>query len=730
MAVYTSRTASNDTLDTIGTDNVFTSTQENQNTLVLKQLPSWTWVRRRTNRRTPLRAVFASHSFEDEQLLPRTSAPLHDLKRPVCELPLSMREKKDIRRKRKEIRKQKQGCWKTWYHWCKSGLKRWVREMRLTLDRFQPWGSQLRQIQGKFGMGTRLYFAFLRFLVILNATIFLMLFVFISLPLILSHTLHFQVEPLSGNFTMIPECKNAKVKGANFPHYYSRVLDVLSGTGFLEPTYLFYGYYETGAVRLTKHFLYNIPIAYLLGTTGCLLLSLILIIVRSAESFKYSLVKDDHRFYSYSNKVFSGWDFRITSDSMAVMNHHLSMFRELRTDLEEDKRKEHIERRSRREWVKIYFLRALINVLVLLLLAGSFYCVYITTKFQSEMQNTPASSQRYFVLNLIIEYLPSIVITVANFFIPLIFAAIIVHEKYTPAFELNLNLTRSVFLRLASVAVLVISLWLRITRCDSPGCRPCGYNHVSYPCWEMRVGQEMYKLTIFDFIIVVCMALFVEWPRRLLGLNPKLKKISQQQFDIAQNVLDLVYSQTICWVGTFFCPFLPLITSIKFFIIFYMKLLNLFANYTPPLEFFRVSSWSFSFMLVLLCGLGLSVIPVTYSLGLIRPSQACGPFRGLPTMWAIVPATIQTMPYGVQRTLRFMLSETFAVPLVIMLCLVMFYVVALAKAHKRVVEQLQEQLATEARDKVYLVREMMRMQAKDGVRNIYGELEPFGREIE
>ena len=36
-------------------------------------------------------------------------------------------------------------------------------------------------------------------------------------------------------------------------------------------------------------------------------------------------------------------------------------------------------------------------------------------------------------------------------------------------------------------------------------------------------------------------------------------------------------------------------------------------------------------------------------------------------MWAVVPATIQTMPYGVQRTLRFMLSETFAIPLVIML---------------------------------------------------------------
>uniref|UniRef100_A0A8C4QGR3 Transmembrane channel-like protein n=1 Tax=Eptatretus burgeri TaxID=7764 RepID=A0A8C4QGR3_EPTBU len=424
-------------------------------------------------------------------------------------------------------------------------------------------------VAGKFGMGTRLYFSFLRFLVVLNVTIFLVLFVFISLPLILSHTLHFQM------FLQ----------------------------GFLEPTYLFYGYYETGTVRLTKHFLYNIPIAYLLGTTGCLFLSLILIVVSNIDT----------------------------------------LFPQ--TDLEEDKRKKRIERRSRREWVQIYFIRALINVLVLLLLAGSFYCVYITTKFQSEMQNVRSLN---FVLNLIIEYLPSVVITVANFFIPLIFAVIIVYEKYTPAFELKLNLTRSVFLRLASIAVLVISLWLRITRCDSPGCRPCGYNHVSYPCWERRVGQEMYKLTIFDFIIVLCMALFIFV--QLIGLR------GRQQFDIAQNVLDLVYSQTICWVGTFFCPVLPLITTVKFFFVFYMK---------------WVISQSSNKSFGMIC--------------------SCSSF---PTMWAVVPATIQTMPYGVQRTLRFMLSETFAIPLVIMLCLVMFYIVALAKAHKRVVEQLQEQLAT------------------------------------
>lgn len=33
-------------------------------------------------------------------------------------------------------------------------------------------------------------------------------------------------------------------------------------------------------------------------------------------------------------------------------------------------------------------------------------------------------------------------------------------------------------------------------------------------CWETRVGQEMYKLTIFDFIIVAAVTIFVEFPRK------------------------------------------------------------------------------------------------------------------------------------------------------------------------------------------------------------------------
>lgn len=47
-----------------------------------------------------------------------------------------------------------------------------------------------------------------------------------------------------------------------------------------------------------------------------------------------------------------------------------------------------------------------------------------------------------FLLELVVEYLPSIVITLANFITPLIFNLIINFEDYSPAFEIRFTLMR------------------------------------------------------------------------------------------------------------------------------------------------------------------------------------------------------------------------------------------------------------------------------------------------
>lgn len=75
----------------------------------------------------------------------------------------------------------------------------------------------------------------------------------------------------------------------------------------------------------------------------------------------------------------------------------------------------------------------------------------------------------------------------------------------------------------------------------------------------------------------LCLVSFCLWCHPSLRLIVRncdcglAKWLGQQEFAIPQNVLGIVYGQTICWIGTFYSPILPAICTIKYFFIFYIK---------------------------------------------------------------------------------------------------------------------------------------------------------------
>lgn len=59
--------------------------------------------------------------------------------------------------------------------------------------------------------------------------------------------------------------------------------------------------------------------------------------------------------------------------------------------------------------------------------------------------------------------------------------------------------SRCVFVRLASIAVLLISLWTKISSCTNQSCQPCGYNYKEYP---------VNHLFFFQFLVRQCCVQF------------------------------------------------------------------------------------------------------------------------------------------------------------------------------------------------------------------------------
>ncbi|XP_019744927.1 transmembrane channel-like protein 7 [Hippocampus comes] len=630
--------------------------------------------------------------------------------RATRELAQTMAEK----RRDKALRLQEDADLTSWRQWRQSThryLRRLQDDVHEWLTALQLWRSDIHIIEGMFGTGILSYFSFLRFLVMLNLIIFTLMFSFVLLPIIIAPHASGNITYNRNDGSICSVYPTSARQGLVIFH--EHIADLLSGGGFLEQTYLFYGYYKADKIHFPGT-TYNLPLAYLLVTVAYLFLSLIWIVKRSANGFKRNLVQDEDRFQSFCNKIFAGWDFCISNMNAAKLKRS-SLLYELRTDLEEERIKQKIADRTREEKCRIYLIRVILNLFVIAVLACCFYSIYIATIFSQEAQMNEVKVN--FIVDLIHQYLPSIVITLANFITPLLFSVVINYEDYSPAFEIRFTLMRCVFMRLTSIGVLLFSLWSHITKCKEEPC-VCGYNHVLYSCWETRIGQEMYKLTVFDFIIIVAVTIFVEFPRKLIvkycdcGLA---KWWGQQEFAIPQNVLEIVYGQTICWIGAFYSPMLPAICTIKYFFIFYIKKVSLMKNCRPATRPFRASSSNFFFLGVLLIGLSLACVPVIVSVAQINCSQACGPFVNYTTSWEVLPTAISQLPSGVQTLLFTVSSEAFAVSFFVVTCLAMFYVIALAGAHKRVIKQLREQLAMEGRDKHFLIQKLCQAQKLSGI---------------
>uniref|UniRef100_A0A3P9MTU8 Transmembrane channel-like protein n=1 Tax=Poecilia reticulata TaxID=8081 RepID=A0A3P9MTU8_POERE len=622
--------------------------------------------------------------------------------RAIRELTLPIVEKRRHKDQRMEERNDLICC-SQWREDARRHMKRLTDNAHVFLSSMKLWRSDIHQIEGMFGTGILSYFSFLRFLVALNLIIFLVMFCFVMLPMILDPTPRNVIyNQHQGNV-----CRtNPRTTRGILKNYHEHIVDLLSGDGILERTYLLYGFYTKDEIRFPQ-IIYKLPLAYLLATLGYLLLSLLWIVKRSVAGFKRHLIKDEDRFQSFCNKIFAGWDFCTTSESAAKQKRS-SLLYELKTDLEDERIKQKMADRTTQDKCRIYLLRVVLNMFVMGVLAACFYSIYVATAFSQKAENR--SKKVNFVVDLIHEYLPSIVITVANFITPLLFSVIINYEDYSPAFEIRFTLMRCVFMRLTSIAVLLFSLWTRISECGSD---PCSNPKVCQ-CWETRVGQEMYKLTVFDFIIILAVTIFVEFPRKMLVDFcdcPLAKMLGLQEFGIPQNVLEIVYGQTICWIGTFYCPMLPAICTIKYFCIFYVKKLSLIKNCRPSTRPFRASSSNFFFLGVLLIGLILACFPISISLAHIKSSQACGPFSNYNTSWEALPAAVEALPQNGRNFINFLASETFAVSFFVVTCLAMFYVIALARAHKKVINQLREKLVMEGKDKRFLIQKLCQAQS-------------------
>ncbi|XP_021096827.1 transmembrane channel-like protein 8 isoform X5 [Heterocephalus glaber] len=638
---------------------------------------------------------------EAEELWEREMEWLRASQEPLRLLPYAMVDKRFIRQMR-EPEDMEMTCWQQWQRRQQTMAHR-LREAAWRLARgFGLWEGALYEIGGLFGSGIRSYFTFLRFLLLLNLLTVLLTANFVLVPLAWLHPPGPSPAP---NFTL--QCPRGHQPQTDVPRFHNRLWNVLTGRAF-NNTYLFYGAYRAGPESSSA---YSIRLAYLLCPLACLMLCFCGTLRRMVKGLPQRPGLGQAYRVPLSAKVFSSWDFCIhVREAATIKKHEIS--NEFKGYLEESHRLRGAQRETpaQRACRLLSYLR--INVLMGLLVAGGISAIFWATKYSQDNKEEP--------LFLVLQYLPPGVISLVNFLGPMVFVFLVQLENYPPSTEVNLTLIWCVVLKLASLGMFSFSLgqtMLCIGR-NKTSCEAYGYNACDYQCWENSVGEELYKLIIFNFLLTVAFAFLVSLPRRLLVERFSGRFwtwLDREEFLVPKNVLDIVAGQAVTWMGLFYCPLLPLFHSIFLFLTFYIKKYTLLRNCRASPRLFRASSSTFFFQLVLLLGLLLAAAPLGYVVSSTHSSWDCGLFSNYSAPWQVVQELVALrLPVPGQRVLHYLGSHAFSFPLLILLSLVLTVCVSQSQANARAIHVLRKQLVWQVQEKWHLVEELSRLLPEPG----------------
>ncbi|XP_031513688.1 transmembrane channel-like protein 8 isoform X2 [Papio anubis] len=629
---------------------------------------------------------------------------------PVRGLPYAMMDKRLIWQLREPAGVQTLR-WQRWQR-RRQTVERRLREAAQRLARgLGLWEAALYEIGGLFGTGIRSYFTFLRFLLLLNLLSLLLTASFVLLPLAWLR------PPDPGpalNLTL--QCPGSRQSQPGVLRFHNQLWHVLTGRAFTN-TYLFYGAYQVGP---ESSLVYSIRLAYLLSPLACLLLCFCGTLRRMVKGLPQKTLLGQGYQAPLSAKVFSSWDFCIRVQEAAIIKKH-ELSNEFKVELEEGRRFQLMQQQTRaqRACHLLSYLR--VNILIGLLVVGAISAIFWATKYSQDNKEES--------LFLLLQYLPPGVIALVNFLGPLLFTFLVQLENYPPNTEVNLTLMWCVVLKLASLGMFSFSLGqtiLCIGR-DKTSCESYGYNACDYQCWENSVGEELYKLSIFNFLLTVAFAFLVTLPRRLLvdRLSGRFWAwLEREEFLVPKNVLDIVAGQTVTWMGLFYCPLLPLLNSVFLFLTFYIKKYTLLKNSRASSRPFRASSSTFFFQLVLLLGLLLAAVPLGYVVSSIHSSWDCGLFTNYSAPWQVVPELVALgLPPIGQRALHYLGSHAFSFPLLIMLSLVLTVCISQTQANARAIHRLRKQLVW-VQEKWHLVEDLSRLLPEPGPRDSPGPKSP------
>uniref|UniRef100_A0A8C7RQT3 Transmembrane channel-like protein n=1 Tax=Oncorhynchus mykiss TaxID=8022 RepID=A0A8C7RQT3_ONCMY len=454
--------------------------------------------------------------------------------------------------------------------------------MTLAKQTLELWRGTMKEVGGKFGTGVLSYFKFLKWLLMFNIFSFLVNFGFITIPQLIYHP--------------TPDIP----AGVSF-----KGLEILTGAGYFSHTVMYYGGYSNKTQGTGGRSEYNMQLAYFFTVAAYMVLCGAALIYSMASSFRKKYVLADSGLGG-AWQLLCSWDFSVTNEK-AVRQRKNNLRIQLKESLSEKVQVALLPLTERLKHYGVFLGTWLLSTGMAL---GCGASVYFLSSSGSLLEEA-ATLLLPFVVSLI------------NLVVPLFYSLFKKIEHYSnPRMQVYAIIVRNVILKMSILGILCY-YWMK----DVAN---------TFSCWESIVGQALYRLVIMDFLFIMLGSFFGEFLSNVIGTKC-IQSLGVPEFDVARNVLDLIYAQTLAWIGIYFSPLLPVIQIIKFFILFYLKKVSLTQNCQPPRRAGRAAQMQTIFIAILFFPSFVGALSmVAYTVWTLPPSDKCGPFRGLNTTFSAI----------------------------------------------------------------------------------------------
>nr|XP_015298128.1 PREDICTED: transmembrane channel-like protein 5 isoform X1 [Macaca fascicularis]XP_015298130.1 PREDICTED: transmembrane channel-like protein 5 isoform X1 [Macaca fascicularis] len=602
-------------------------------------------------------------------LIPMTS---RDRIKAIRNQPRTMEEKRNLRKivdkeKSKQTHRILQlNCCVQCLNSISRAYRRSKNSLSEILNSISLWQKTLKIIGGKFGTSVLSYFNFLRWLLKFNIFSFIVNFSFIIIP----------------QFT-VAEKNTLQFTG----------LELFTGVGYFRDTVMYYGFYTNSTIQHgNSGASYNMQLAYIFTIGACLTTCFFSLLFSMAKYFRDNFI-NPHIYSGGITKLIFCWDFTVTHEK-AVKLKQKNLSTEIRENLSE-LRQENAKLTFNQQLTRFstYVMAWVVSTGVTIACCAA---VYYLAEYNLEFLKTHSNPGAVLLLPFVVSCI--------NLAVPCFYSMFRLVERYEmPRHEVYILLIRNILLKISIVGILCY-YWL---------------NNVALSgeeCWETLIGQDIYRLLLMDFVFSLADSFLGEFLRRIIGMQ-LITSLGLPEFDIARNVLELIYAQTLVWIGIFFCPLLPLIQMIMLFIMFYAKNISLMMNFQPPSKAWRASQMMTFFILLLFFPSFTGVLcTLAITIWRLKPSADCGPFRGLPFFIHSIYSWIDTLStrpgylwvVWIYRNLIGSVHFFFILTLIVLIITYLYW--QITEGRKIMIRLLHEQIINEGKDKMFLIEKLIKLQ--------------------